>query len=117
MAALTGDRMVEEQAALRRVATLVAGAAGPEQVFGAFAEEQAALRRIATLVARAAPAEEVFGAVTAEVGRVLGADIVVLTRFDQDDAQTVLGAWSSAAVPVAVGTRTQLGGHNVSTVV
>ena len=38
------------------------------------AEEQAALRRVATLVARGVPPEEVFAAVTAEVGRVLSAD-------------------------------------------
>src|ERR1700745_873884 len=36
-------------------------------------EEQAALRRVATLVARAAPPEEVFASVTAEVGRLLSA--------------------------------------------
>src|SRR4051794_4739644 len=35
------------------------------------AEEQAALRRVATLVARGAPPEQVFAAVTAEVGRLL----------------------------------------------
>jgi signal transduction histidine kinase len=83
-----------------------------------FAEEQAALRRVATLVARAAPAEEVFASVTAEVGLVLGADITVLARFDPDGAQTTVGVWSSAgALPVAVGTRTTLDGQNVSTLV
>ena len=35
------------------------------------ADEQAALRRVATLVARAAPPEELFFAVTEEVGRLL----------------------------------------------
>src|SRR2546423_14192857 len=39
-----------------------------------FAAEQAALRRVATLVARAARPEEVFGAVVAEVGRLLAAE-------------------------------------------
>ena len=39
-----------------------------------FAEEQAALRRVATLVARAAPPEEVFAAVAEEAGRLLAAD-------------------------------------------
>ena len=38
------------------------------------AHEQAALRRVATLVARGAAPEELFAAVTAEVGRVLDAD-------------------------------------------
>ncbi|HET6257640.1 MAG TPA: GAF domain-containing protein [Pseudonocardia sp.] len=81
-----------------------------------FAEEQAALRRVATLVARAAPPEEVFAAVTAEVGRVLVADIVVLCRYEADGVETVVGVWSSADdPPVAVGTRTRLDGRNVST--
>ena len=35
------------------------------------AHEQAALRRVATLVARGVPPEEVFGAVTEEAGRLL----------------------------------------------
>ena len=39
---------------------------------GRIAEEQAALRRVAVLVARGTPPEEMFTAVTHEVGRVLG---------------------------------------------
>jgi hypothetical protein len=38
------------------------------------AEEQAALRRVATLVARGLPAAELFKAVTEEVGRLLSAE-------------------------------------------
>jgi hypothetical protein len=38
------------------------------------AEEQAALRRVATLVARGVPPEELFAAVTEEAGRLLAAD-------------------------------------------
>ena len=44
------------------------------------AEEQVALRRVATLVARAVPPDEVFAAVAAAVGRVLRADVTVLSR-------------------------------------
>ena len=99
------------------VATAIANAQARVELRG-FAEEQAALRRVATLVARAAPPEEVFAAVTAEVGRVLSADVTVLNRYDPDGTQTVLGVWSSTgALPVAVGTRTRLGGRNVSTLV
>src|SRR4051794_7607468 len=98
------------------VATAVANAQARVEL-RRFAEEQAALRRIATLVARAASAEEVFAAVPAEVGRLLSADIAVLTRYDPDDTQTVLGVWSTGDLPVAVGNRSQLGGHNVSTLV
>jgi signal transduction histidine kinase len=83
-----------------------------------FAKEQAALRRVATLVARAAPPEEIFAAVTAEVGRVLSAGVTVLARYDPDGTESVLGAWSSTgAPPVAVGTRARVGGRNVSTLV
>ena len=42
--------------------------------------EQAALRRVATLVARAATPERVFAAVTEEAGRLLGADQATMSR-------------------------------------
>src|SRR6185436_20356813 len=48
------------------------------------AEEQAALRRVATLVARETPPEAVFAAVGREVGEVLGVDATHLGRFDTD---------------------------------
>jgi len=83
------------------------------------AEEQAALRRVAMLVARAASAEEVFTAVTAEVGQLLEVDITVLVRYDPDDAITTVGTWTSrgAEAPTAVGTRLPVGGRNVATLV
>jgi signal transduction histidine kinase len=83
------------------------------------AGEQAALRRVATLVARAAPPEEVFAAVTAEAGRLLEADLTHLGRYDPDDAMTLVAAWSStgAATPPPVGTRASLGGQDIATLV
>jgi signal transduction histidine kinase len=100
------------------VATSVASAQARMEVSG-FAEEQAALRRVATLVARAAPAADVFAAVTAEVGRLLQADFTVLGRLDPDGAATVLGAWTPAdpTRPAPVGLRLGSGGHNVHTLV
>jgi GAF domain-containing protein len=59
------------------------------------AEEQAALRRVATLVASGPPPEEVFVAVTAEIGRVLDVDVTVMGRYDVDGVATVLGTWTS----------------------
>jgi GAF domain-containing protein len=59
------------------------------------AQEQAALRRVATLVARVVPPEEVFAAVAAEVGRLLRADAALLSRYDPDDVATIVGAWTS----------------------
>jgi GAF domain-containing protein len=84
-----------------------------------FAEEQAALRRVATLVARAAPPEDVFAAVAEEVGRVLSADVTAMSRYDADGAATVVGGWvrSGDTARVPVGTRMEVGGRNVTTLV
>ncbi|MCW2864552.1 MAG: Histidine kinase [Actinoallomurus sp.] len=63
------------------------------------ADEQAALRRVATLVARAASPPEVFEAVAAELGRIVGADFIVINRFEPDRMATVVGSWKSADNP------------------
>ncbi|MEU4672982.1 GAF domain-containing protein [Amycolatopsis sp. NPDC023774] len=81
------------------------------------AREQAALRRVATLVARAAPPEQVFAAVTEEAGRLLGAHHSWMTRYDPDGAATLVATWSSTGTAVPAGTRLGLGGHNVRTLV
>ena len=83
------------------------------------AEEQAALRRVATLVARATPPEEVFAAVAAEVGLLLAADFAILVRYDPQDTLEVVGTWTKtgAPAPTPVGGRLPLGGRNVNTLV
>ncbi len=83
------------------------------------AEEQAALRRVATLVARGALPEEVFTAVAEESGRVLSGDYTALSRYDGAESSTVVGAWSSSGTepPAAIGSRFRLDGHDVSTLV
>ncbi len=100
------------------VATAVANAQARMELRG-FADEQAALRRVATLVARAAPPEEVFASVTAEVGRVLSADLAGMSRYEPDGAHTVVGVWtgSDAALPVPGCTRLSPGGRNVASLV
>jgi signal transduction histidine kinase len=91
----------------------VPGEAGDDR----FTREQAALRRVATLVARAGPPAEVFAAVTEEAGRLLGADDTMMARYDPDGARTVIAAWSSTGPAFPIGTRARLGGRNVPTVV
>jgi anti-sigma regulatory factor (Ser/Thr protein kinase) len=81
------------------------------------ADEQAALRRVAVLVAQAAPPDEVFTAVTEEAGRLLGAVHASMSRYDPDGAASVVAAWGSAGAVVPVGTRMSLGGRNVHTLV
>ena len=59
------------------------------------ADEQAALRRVATLVAHAVPPRELFDAVAAEIAGLLGAELAAMVRFEADDAPTarVVAAW------------------------
>jgi GAF domain-containing protein len=82
-----------------------------------FTGEQAALRRVATLVAHAAPPEEVFAAVTREARRVLGAEHATMGRYEPDGSRTVIATWSSTIAAFPVGARVRLGGRNVSTLV
>jgi signal transduction histidine kinase len=53
-------------------------------------DEQAALRRVATLVARAVPPGEIFSAVATEVGRLVGADDTAVVRFEPDGTAIVV---------------------------
>lgn len=72
------------------------------------AEEQAALRRVATLVARGVPQPEVFGAVAAETGGVLVADCTAVGRFEPDGTAIVVGSWDKLGGPwlaLALGSR------------
>ena len=79
--------------------------------------EQAALRRVATLVARGVPPEELFTAVTGEAGRVLSAETAHLGRYEPDRAVTFVAAWGTAPGVQRVGSRFRLGGKNVTTLV
>jgi uncharacterized protein YoaH (UPF0181 family) len=57
-------------------------------------EEQAALRRVATLVARGASSTEVFAAVAQEVAQVMHLRNAAVCRLDDDGAaMTVLAVW------------------------
>ena len=101
------------------IATAIANAvtralAESREALAVLAEEQAALRRVATLVARDAPSAEVFEAVATEVGKLLDTDITVVGRYDGDGAATAIGSWSAAPGGVPVGTRSVLGGRNVT---
>ncbi|HXB49429.1 MAG TPA: GAF domain-containing sensor histidine kinase [Streptosporangiaceae bacterium] len=97
-------------------ATAIANAQAHEELRG-FAEEQAALRRVATLVARGAPPAEVLTAVTEEAGRLLGTDYATMKRYDPDGTVTAVATWSSTGAAIAVGAREKLGGHELHTMV
>ena len=78
------------------------------------AAEQAALRRVATLVARGAAPDEVFAAFPEEVGRLLSVDYVHMGRYEPDDTYTVVASWGKPGPAVS---RTTLGGKNLGTIV
>jgi signal transduction histidine kinase len=84
-----------------------------------FADEQAALRRVATLVARGEPPRDVFMAVSEEAGRLLSADITGVARYDPGGTATAVGHWTRTtdALSSLVGTSVRLGGQNVMTLV
>src|SRR6516164_3839333 len=100
------------------VGTAIANAQARVELRG-YADEQAALRRVATLVAGGAQPEDVFAAVAAGAGRLLGADLTAVGRYEPDEMMTVLGAWrtTGAPMPFTVGNRVPLGGHNMATLI
>jgi signal transduction histidine kinase len=62
-------------------------------------DEQAALRRVATLVALGVPPSDVFRSVASETGCVLGAKTTVVVRFGADGPDSVAGAWDRPGTP------------------
>jgi signal transduction histidine kinase len=84
------------------------------------AEEQAALRRIATLVARETLQAEVFTAVAEELGRGLGVEAIRMVRFDvsgEPACAEVVAGWGGKPEVLPVGDRAPLGGENLTTVI
>jgi signal transduction histidine kinase len=83
--------------------------------FGELAGLQAALRRVATLVARGVPASEVFATVAEELARALGASNASLWRYESDGAATLISAHDDPlqATTMPVGSRWPLDGENI----
>ena len=72
-------------------------------------EEQAALRRVATLVARGIDPGEIFSAVAGEVRRLLGADSAGIGRFEPDaSAMVYVGGVGNIPARMPIGTRIEL---------
>jgi signal transduction histidine kinase len=75
------------------------------------ADEQAALRRVAELVARGSPLDEVFTAIATEASKLLGDQAATLLRHETDGYATVVAARNS---PVSVGVRLPSDGDRTS---
>jgi signal transduction histidine kinase len=92
IAALTSLVLAAVTAERGRVAAALAQSEASQR---ALAGEQAALRRVATLVAGGAPPSRVFEQVTEEVARLLGMPGASLLRYDGARTATVVGGWSA----------------------
>jgi signal transduction histidine kinase/CHASE3 domain sensor protein len=98
------------------VATAIANAGARAEV-ERLAEEQAALRRVATLVADGPSPTAVFDAVAAEMERLLDADRVVLNRYEPDAELTVVAHRGPEAWRLPPGSRVGHDGGAVSSLV
>jgi signal transduction histidine kinase len=80
-------------------------------------DEQVALRRVATLVARGAESSVVFEAVCEETGRVIGATSVNLAHFTPDRFSLTMAGWSLRDTHVPTGTRLPLEGDTINVLI
>jgi signal transduction histidine kinase len=104
---------IAEIGALERSFNVMAGSLEQSRdELGSLLAEQAALRRLATLVARGAAPAEVFAVTATEVCRLLGTDATALARYEPDGTAAVLALETDADLPVSVGTRVTLEGDN-----
>ena len=84
----------------------------------ALADEQAGLRRVATLVAQGASADDVLAAVACEIGQLLPADYALIGRYDvQGSEMTTVGSWNRDADSAGFPTASGIGVRNVTALV
>jgi signal transduction histidine kinase len=96
------------------LATAIANAESRAEL-ARLAEQQAALRRVATLAARGGPPEEVFAAVIDAVGQLFPVDYAGMARYEPDGMVTAVAARGTTHFPV--GSSLILGGKNTATLV
>jgi GAF domain-containing protein len=78
------------------------------------AAEQAALRRVATLVARDYSPEDLFATLAEELGVLLEVDASAILRYEPDSTATVVAGWSDGAITIPLGERFPLEGENLA---
>jgi signal transduction histidine kinase len=99
------------------VATAIANTEARTEV-GRLVDEQAALRRVATLVAEGAAPSVVFETVAREVGTLCGADLARMERYESGNSVVGVAGWSRGDAPgLAVGTRLSLEGASIAAMV
>jgi transcriptional regulator with GAF, ATPase, and Fis domain len=78
------------------------------------ADEQAALRRVATLVAQGASPQDLVEAVAEEVGRLLPIESATMGRYEPDGSVTTVASWSTTDAAFPTGRRWPTEGTNVA---
>ena len=94
------------------VGTAISNAEGRESL-KRLVDEQAALRRVATLVAKGVHAPELFEAIAREAGQLLDVAAMHMGRYEAGAAICVAG-WSPTGEHLPPGTRVELDGSNVA---
>ena len=104
---LDGERAAREESERQAAekARLLDALTERQRQVGRLAEEQAGLRRVATLVAGQAAAGLIFTAVAEEVARLLRADVGGVARHEPDESSTLMGKWDAGGGGPPVGTR------------
>jgi signal transduction histidine kinase len=112
------------------VATAISNTASREEL-ALLAREQAALRRVATLVAGGVPPDDVFEAVANEVGQIIPSlEATAMLRYEVDGTATVMALWvdgkggeavaassQQLGVDIKPGARVPIGGENIPALV
>jgi PAS domain S-box-containing protein len=98
------------------IATTIANAEARAEI-ERLADEQAALRRVATMVADQAAPDLIFATVAKEVARIVQGDRCAIGRFEPEEAMTVVAYWSDEDVQIPAGTRIDLRGDDVTAAV
>ena len=89
----------------------------PDEARVKLAGEQAALGRVATLVATGVPQDRLFAAVAEEVSKLAKADSVWMVRFESEDTVVVEAIWEKHPSGVDISTRFKIDGWYPATTV
>jgi GAF domain-containing protein len=99
------DRMEERLAAFTELLATAISNTESRAALARLAEEQAALRRVATLVARGVAAEDVFAAIAEQVGLLPPVEYAGLTRYEPDGALSMVARSGRGLDHIAISSR------------
>jgi signal transduction histidine kinase len=107
------DQIEHQLAEITKVLTIAISNSARRDELTRLADEQAALRRVATLVARGTPPPEVFSAVAREVGLLLGVHATYLARYELGGTAIGVATWAAGEDDIPIGRQVTLEGDSV----